>query len=247
MKIRERSGAGGGGSRRAAPAPTHGAPVGGERLPVAPRERKPALAALAVLLILVGALGATVMVMRAGNKISVVEIQGTIASGEPIPKSAIREVMISDGSGVDFVRWSQRGDLTGNYRAATNLTPGSVLVTSMITEKDNVLTAGKSVVGLSLKDGQFPAGLQPGDTVAAYLVGNDAAKTASGSGNGNSGGASTLINDHLVIKTADASAGGSGNGDMSVTVMTDTADAGPLTIAASANEVALVLVPAVKN
>lgn len=60
MKIQERTGAGN--NRSAAPVQ----PTMGERLPSPPRERKPALAALAVLLILVGALGATMLVLRAG-------------------------------------------------------------------------------------------------------------------------------------------------------------------------------------
>lgn len=60
--------------------------MGGERLPSPPRERKPALAALAVLLILVGALGATLMVMRAGDKVSVVEVVAPVAAGNKIPE-----------------------------------------------------------------------------------------------------------------------------------------------------------------
>ena len=68
MKIQERTGAGAG--RSAAPA----GPSVGERLPTPPRERKPALAALAVLLILVGALGATMLVLQAGDRIEVVKI-----------------------------------------------------------------------------------------------------------------------------------------------------------------------------
>ena len=231
------------------PTPTPGGPLGGERLPVAPRERKPALAALAVLLILVGALGATVIVMRAGNKISVVEVTTQIASGEPIPETSIHEVMISDGSGVDFVKWSQRQDLLTHYLAGTNLTKGSLLVTSMITKTDQALKAGKSVVGLSLKDGQFPKGLQPGDTVSAYRVGNIVGSTSSGKSSTDDPANNPLINDHLIIKTIDNNAANSlsGSGNTPVTVLVDTADAAQLTIAASANQVALVLVSASKN
>lgn len=58
MKVQERTGAG----NHRVPSPAQSA---GERLPTVARERKPALAALAVLLILVGALGATVLVLRA--------------------------------------------------------------------------------------------------------------------------------------------------------------------------------------
>jgi hypothetical protein len=257
VKTRERSAAGGGGGRQSVPGPL-GGQVGGDRLPMAPRERKPALAALAVLLILLGALGATVMVLRAGDKISVVEITQNVAAGRPIPQSAIRSVDVSDVSGVTFIRWNQRGNLQSSFVAATNLTPDSVLVRSMITEKGDALAAGKTLVGLSLKEGQYPDGLKAGDTVAAYLVGNDA-KTSTSAGSSStsgssdsgssgadsgSGGASTRISAHLVIESMGGSGSSLGGTDnTSVTVLADDADTGPLTIAASANEVALVLVP----
>jgi hypothetical protein len=223
---------------------------GGERLPVAPRERKPALAALAVLLILLGALGATVMVMRAGDKVSYVEITQPIAAGDQIPESAIREVMLSENTGLGLIRWEQRGDLVENYRAAVTLVPESILSNQMITTKDNVLTAGKSLVGLSLKDGQFPKGaISVGDTVAAYVVGNDAAKGQNGAAiSGTSGDTAgtprdTLISNRLIVKSISSDSSDLGTGDTNVTVIADTSAVGPLTIAASANNVALVRIP----
>jgi hypothetical protein len=245
VKTRERSAAGGGRGRQSVPASALGAPVGGDRLPTAPRERKPALAALAVLLILVGALGATVVVMRAGNKVSVVEIAEPVAAGERIPDSAIREVMVSENTGLDFVTWAQRGDLTSHYRAATDLTQGSVLVTSMITDKDNSLPAGESLVGISLKEGQYPQGLKEGDTVAAYFVGNDAGKSSDSTSSVN-----PLISGSLVVKAISgggSSDGADGSGDTSVTVIADTSIAGTLAVDASSNAVTLVIVPNGKN
>jgi hypothetical protein len=250
VKTRERSAAGGGSGRQSVPGASLGAPLGGERLPTAPRERKPALAALAVLLILVGALGATLMVMRAGDKISAVEIVSPVAAGEQIPATAIREVMVSDvskeDSNVTLIKWANRVDLLKHYRAKTNLEAYSVLTLSMIVQGSEMLPADKSIVGLSLKEGQFPRGLANGDTVAAYRVGSDAEKSQQGGGTGTGGGTtgptSTLINDHLVVRSNDAAAGSINSGDLSVTVLVDTTDAGKLTIAAAANEVALVLV-----
>lgn len=241
MKTRERFAAGGGG-RQSAPAPNLHGPGGAERLPVAPRERKPALAALAVLLILVGALGATVMVMRAGNKVSVVEVTSPVAAGEKIPSSAIREVMVSDNTGLSFIRWNQRGDLTSHFRAATNLTQGSVLVRSMITDQDNSVPAGKSLVGISLKEGQFPTGLRTGQTVAAYFVG-DTTKTSSGASGDSAGSGSTLISDTLVLRSIGTNSSDVGTSDTSVTVIADDSVVSALTTAASSQDVALVSVP----
>ncbi|MEE4545444.1 hypothetical protein V2S66_26180 [Streptomyces sp. V4-01] len=196
---------------------------------------------MAVLLILVGALGATVVVLRAGNKVSVVEIAEPVASGDRIPESALREVMISENTGLDFITWAQRGDLTSHYRAATDLTQGSVLVTSMITDQDNSLPAGKSLVGLSLKEGHYPQGLKEGDTVAAYFVGD-----ASGRSSGSSAAADPLISGSLVVKAISgggSSDGADGSGDTAVTVIADTSVAGALAVAASGDGVTLVIVP----
>jgi hypothetical protein len=156
-------------------------------------------------------------------------------------------VELSENSGLSFVRWSQREDLTHNWVAATNLRPGVVLTQALITKKSDLLANGKSLVGLSLKDGQFPDGLHAGQTVAAYRVGNDAAKSGSGSdggagGNSGLGPDANLISDHLVVQTNPSSSSGFSSGDTLVTVVADSADAGQLTIAASADEVALVLV-----
>ncbi|BBA97930.1 hypothetical protein RVR_3913 [Actinacidiphila reveromycinica] len=245
MKTRERSAAGGGNGRQSVPAPNANGPAVGSRLPVAPRERKPALAALAVLLILVGALGATVMVLRAGNKVSVVEITADVAVGDKIPVSAMREVMVADGTDVKYIRWNQREDLATRWRAATNLTSGSVLVSSMITEKSDVLAPGKTLVGLSLKKGQFPSGLADGLTVAAYLVGNDVkSSTDSSATAGGTGGGSSPISDDLVIKDIDTGSNSSfGDGTETITVIADADDAGALATASAAGDVSLVLVP----
>ncbi|WP_328465098.1 hypothetical protein [Streptomyces sp. NBC_00448] len=243
MKTRERSAAGGGSGRQSVPAPHLNGPGAG-RLPVAPRERKPALAALAVLLILVGALGATVMVLRAGNKVSVVEVMDDVAVGDKIPASAMQEVMVADGTGVDYIRWDQREQVISQWRAATNLTKGSVLVRSMISQNSNVLAPGKTLVGLSLKAGQFPSGLANGLTVAAYLVGNDAKSSGDSSGaTGGTGGGSTPISDNLIIKDFKMSNSNFGDGGATATVVADAEDAGPLAIASAAGNVSLVLVP----
>jgi DNA-binding beta-propeller fold protein YncE len=49
--------------------------------------------------------------------------------------------------------------------------PGTLLVGQMLTTT-LPLAPGQEVVGLSLKDGTYPAGIQVGDTVSAYYVSN---------------------------------------------------------------------------
>ncbi|MER7412158.1 hypothetical protein [Streptomyces cacaoi] len=241
MKTQER-----GGAQRAAVS----AAVGGDRLPSAPRERKPALAALAVLLVLLGALGATVLVMRAGDRVEAVAITKRVPQGQPVPESAIRSVMVAEDSDVQYVRWEQRG-LLKKYRSATDLVDGTVLVGSMLTKEKGV-APGKSVVGLSLKSGQFPPRLEEGDTVSAYLVGrrdtaSDSDDTGSGSGSGGGSGrgggasADALITDNAKVQSIKRDSGDSLSSDLPVSVVVDRSDAAALTAAASNGEVSLVL------
>lgn len=236
LRTKERTAVGGGAGRV-----SQGGPVG-DRLPVAPRERKPALAALAVLLILVGALGATVLVLRAGNKIEAIRITQRVAAGQPLPASAITEVDVADGSGLHYVPWSQRGAL-GSYRAATDLLPDTPLVGEMLTHS-KALPNGQVVVGLSLKDGQYPAGIQAGDHVAAYRVGNDDGSATSGT-TGKSGafGGNLLTADAKVQSAVHPSSDALGSGDLPVTLVVGRSDAAALAQASSAGQVALVIVP----
>jgi hypothetical protein len=243
VKTRERSAAGG---RAAMSAPTAGMHAG-ERLPVAPRERKPALAALAVLLILVGALGATVLVMRAGNRVAAIMVTKPVAAGAAITQGDITEVMVANDPSVLYVKWSQRGALA-NYQAQVDLVKGTVLVGAMLGGKTSGLKSGQAVVGLSLTAGQFPSGLKVGDTVAAYWVGTDAAKSSSGLSSGSSGSGGTLLAPKATVKSVPGTSSevvGSTNSQFSVVVSQSYVD--KLSQAASAGAVALVLIPGSTN
>jgi hypothetical protein len=143
----------------------------GRRPPSAPRERKPALAALALLLIIGGALAAAYLVIQNGHRVSAIEITQQVGAGQQIPLSAMREVQIAPG-GVGYVAWSEAGQVAQFY-AASVIPPGTLLTASMVTRSAN-LAEGRVVVGLALKDGQLPTGLLVGDRVAIYQVSNSA-------------------------------------------------------------------------
>src|SRR5262245_23747903 len=85
---------------------------GGRRLPSAPRERKPALAALALLLIVGGALGAAYLVTQNAKRVAAIEISEQVGAGQKIPLSAMREVQIAANSDVHYVAWSQAGEVS---------------------------------------------------------------------------------------------------------------------------------------
>ncbi|WP_106403494.1 hypothetical protein [Actinocorallia populi] len=141
----------------------------GQRLPVPPRERKPALAALAVLLILGGALVSAYLVIQSGDRVSAIAVNAPVAAGERIPATALKEVSIGD-TGIEYVRWSELDKVTQTY-AKVPLTPGALLVSEMTSQVPDT-TKGRVIVGLSLKAGQVPSqGLEMGQTLALYAVG----------------------------------------------------------------------------
>ncbi|CAL9461124.1 hypothetical protein [Streptomyces werraensis] len=240
MKIQERTGAGAG--RSAAPA----GPSVGERLPTPPRERKPALAALAVLLILVGALGATMLVLQAGDRIEVVKITEEIPAGQAVNDSNTTSVMVAEDPGINYVKWSQL-DALKKLKAVTTIPGGVVAVGEMFGEEAKV-PEGKALVGLSLKEGQYPAGLKSGATVAAYRVGgtsrSGSGDDADGGSAGSSGGDSVIVDRAVVDYVQDAKGDDLvSSTNLPVTLLVDDAQAAALTQAATNGEVALVLVP----
>jgi hypothetical protein len=210
---------------------------GGRRLPSAPRERKPALAALAVLLVALGAVAAGLLVINAGHRVAAVEIVQQVGQGEQIPASAIREVEISSDTGLDYVAWQYAGRVAGVY-AATQI-PAGTLLTEAMTSSTNNLAAGKVEVGLSLKAGQVPGNLLIGDTVEAFSVGT-------GSGCGTSANANSASTDVPIATGTVASLSGSASetgNNAGVTLAVPSADAGTLACYASAGDVAITLMP----
>ncbi|MGW3409026.1 hypothetical protein [Streptomyces sp. NPDC000888] len=234
MKIQERTGAGN--HRSAAPVQ----PAMGERLPAPPRERKPALAALAVLLILVGALGATMLVLRAGDRIEVIKVTQQIEAGESVNSTNTTSVMVAADTGINYVEWSQLNTLK-TLKAKSTIYKDTVVMGQMFAEGESI-PAGKASVGVALKEGHYPDGIKAGDTVAVYRVGSDSGTTDSSSST--TGAGNTLIVDRAEIsKVKNGSDSTISSTNLPVTLTVDSADAAAVAQAAAAGEVALVLIP----
>jgi hypothetical protein len=201
----------------------------GRRMPSAPRERKPALFALAILLVALGAGAAGLLVIRAGTRVQAIEIVQQVNQNAQIPVTALQEVGISAGSGVSYVPWSQAGQVA-KYFAATTIPAGTLLTQNMVAASSNV-TANEDIVGLSLKAGQVPGGLQPGDKVEAFAVGVACGVTAG-----------TVLARQAEVTGVSGNAMATGS-TASVTVAVQPADAGPLTCSASNGNVGLALLP----
>ena len=228
---------------------------GGRRMPSAPRERKPALAALAVLLVALGAVAAGYLVINAGHRVGAVEITQQVGQGQRIPASAIREVEIASDSGINYVAWQYANRVAGVY-AAVQIPAGTLLTSAMMTATNN-LAAGKVQVGLSLKPGQAPANLLIGQSVEAFGVGTGSGCGAAaggggtggtgggtggtGGGNGNGAGPGVPITTGVIASVVGSTA--SNGSTAAVTLAVPDADAGVLACYASAGDVAIALTP----
>jgi hypothetical protein len=214
---------------------------GGRRMPSAPRERKPALAALAVLLVALGAVAAGYLVISAGHRVGAVEITAEVGQGQQIPASAIKEVQINADSDVHYVAWQFANRVTGVF--AKVQIPAGTLLTPEMTAATSNLTAGKVEVGLSLKPGQAPTNLLIGQTVQAFPVGSGSgcAGGANGTGTGTTATPGESITTGTIVSvTGSISTNGS---TAAVTLAVPATDAGVLACYASAGDVAIALTP----
>ncbi|MEU2909037.1 hypothetical protein ACFYM3_07530 [Streptomyces massasporeus] len=239
MKIQERTGAGAG--RSAAPAQ----PSVGDRLPTPPRERKPALAALAVLLILVGALGVTMLVLQVGNRVEVVKVTKEIQAGESVG-SNVTSVMVAADDSINYVTWDQLATLK-TLKAKSTIYADTIVMGQMFGKKAS-LPAGRALVGLALKEGSYPADIKGGDIVSAYRVsstgsGSSNSSDSNGGSSGTSSSGGALVDDARVERVVANDDATVSTGNLSITVLVDQADAAALASAAAANQVAIVRVP----
>jgi hypothetical protein len=198
-----------------------GGPGGPVRPPTIARERKPALAALALLLIAVGVLASVYLQTQAGNRVGVIELTHRVPQGQQISSADIVEVMVAQDSSINYVTWAQRG-LLGKYTTQTDLVVGTVLVGQMLTTEP-ASNGSAATIAVTLKSGQFPPSIEVGDTVNAYYVGpppssSSSSGTSSTSGSANSD-VSTLVSGSVkVIELPQTSGSGFGSSATSTNV-----------------------------
>jgi SAF domain len=145
-----------------------GAAARGDRLPPAPRERRPLLAALAVILIVGGSAAAGLLAVRSDSRVPVLVAARDIAVGQKITADAVATTPVAS-EGTLLLPASQQGLVVGQY-AKISVTKGQLLDSSMLAGA-GMLHSGEVAVGASLAVGRFPAsGLAAGDKVQLVQV-----------------------------------------------------------------------------
>lgn len=147
---------------------TNGTSVSRGRLPAPRRDRRGALAALALLLILVGALGSALVAYRSGARVDVLVAREDIPAGKQIVASDFRTVRVSADSG-NVVDAAAVQNFVGSF--ATTRIPEGTLVNNQMFKVGDVVPRGAQLVGLVVdltrRTTERP---DEGDVVRVYYV-----------------------------------------------------------------------------
>lgn len=138
------------------------------RLPGARSDRRPALAALAVLLILGGALVSGLLVYRSGQRADYLMIATEIRPGQVIEARHLAVARIT-GEGPRVVPADRLASIVGQ-RSTVQAFPGTLATADMFT-RDLALPDGALELGISVSAGRAPAGgVKVGDVVRIFSV-----------------------------------------------------------------------------
>lgn len=139
-----------------------------DRLPAAPRERRPLLAALAIILIVGGALIAGFLAVRMDQREEMLMAADTIEAGQQIELADLVSAPVS-ATGSVLIPASRAGEIVG-MTARVQITKGELIQTTQLSA-DSPVGNGRTLVGISLETGRFPAGgLSAGDVVTVIDI-----------------------------------------------------------------------------
>lgn len=199
---------------------------GGDRTPAPPRERKPALAALAVLLIVGGAAIAGLLAIRMDDRVPVVVAARDIPLGAEITQDMLTTTQVA--SDLDtLVPESQMSQLVGK-QATKQVFAGELITAPVLYERaGGWLVEGNVAVGASLAPGRMPAtGLEMGDIVKLVRVVDgsgevlvEEARVSRRSGGDDTGSSPTVVTFIVTPEQAPKVAGVAANGELAAVLV----------------------------
>ncbi|MFB6722267.1 hypothetical protein ACFCV3_18975 [Kribbella sp. NPDC056345] len=204
---------------------------GANRLPNS-RERRPALAALAVILILLGAAGSALIAVNSGNREGYVAVKlKELPPGHKLDGNDFSRGDLA-GATEPLIKWSDRDKLVGQYTTGWMYKDQYFTLRNVTT--DSPIPSGGAQVGVVLDAGRAPSGgIRQGDIVAVVRV-----PTASQ----DSVAASTIVTAALVTNASGTVVADTGStvSTLNVTILVPTGRV--TTVAAAAASKTLVLV-----
>ena len=228
--------------------------------PTGRRDRR-ALVAVGSLVLICASIATFVgLYASAGDRTAAVVVEHALVQGQPITSADLGQAEVSVPEDVHYIAVADASTIEGKHAAAA-IPAGSLLTPADLTVAPGVLP-GDAVVGLALKDGQFPAsGLVPGQQVmvvqtgtpgsplTATTTGTDPTPTTSigSSSSGSSAftgpGTGILVSAATVVSVAQPGAATGGSYALLASVQVQTAVAPDVATASSADQVSLVLLP----
>ena len=138
------------------------------RLPAPVRDRRPALAALALLLVIGGALISALVVYRSGDRVDVLVANREIALGEQVQESDFRTARVAAECAA-YVEATAVSNFAGT-RATGSIPEGTLINRNMFFAGSVVPTNG-ALIGVVLSAAQRPVtSLRQGDVVSVFSV-----------------------------------------------------------------------------
>lgn len=134
----------------------------------APRRRSLAQAALAVLLIVAGALTAGYVTQRIGSTHDYLAVGRPVGAGAEIKAEDLIVVRVNSALGLRPIPAGRAGEVVGK-RAVTGLVPGTLLTMDQVTD-DPIPAPGMQIVGLLLTEDRMPAARVTVGASAALVV-----------------------------------------------------------------------------
>lgn len=135
----------------------------------APRRRSVMQGALAVLLIIIGALTAGYVAQRIGTTHNYLAVARPVGAGQEITAGDLIIVRVNSALGLRPVPADQADQIVGKH-ALMALVPGSLITLDQVTDNP-VPKPGHQIVGLKLKEGLVPQGrIDIGDPVILVVV-----------------------------------------------------------------------------
>lgn len=206
------------------------------------RRRRPALLALAVAMVVLGALGAAYLATSLGRTSPVIAVAREVPWGQTITAADLVEAQVSADPALDPIPYADRDRVVGMV-AATTLTRGSLLTRDALTDH-RLPPAGKQLVGVGVSAVQLPTtALRAGDHVLLVPVATTGASgVRAAAGQASSAAAAAAGVAGVVPATVVQSGPPRTDGLRVVDVLVDVADGPDVAARAAAGQVAIVVV-----
>ena len=185
-------------------------------------------AAAGLVLLVLCSLGVGVAFSNAAQRTPVLALAHSVRAGQQITDADLREVLVGSPPAGSTVASSGRDDVVGRTESV-DLPAGALLAPSMVASGPATAN-GRSVIGASLRDGQYPAELVAGDRVQVVVLPSETA------GDDTSSPPAPIDATVVGIRPLD-------QGGVSVSLAVDPAEAPDLAVAGARSRLSLVLAP----